>query len=78
MNGLKSRWHSLAEAASYRLQEDEGLSEQVAEEVVVSQSDALEVSGGVDLLKQLRELGLQHVDLQTHNRGIAEVHTNTF
>lgn len=41
---------------SYRLQEDEGLCEQVAEEVVVGQSDALEVSGGVDLLKQLREL----------------------
>lgn len=52
----------------YRLQEDEGLGEQVAEEVVMGQSDALKVSGGVDLLKQLRELGLQHIHLQTNNK----------
>lgn len=52
----------------YRLEEDEGLGEQVAEEVVVGQSDALKVSGGVDLLKQLRELRLQHVHLETNDR----------
>lgn len=50
-------------AGTDRLQEDKGLGQQVAQEVVVSQSDALEVSGGVDLLKQLRELRLQHVNL---------------
>lgn len=55
-------------SASYRLQEDEGLGEQVAEEMVVSQSDALKVSGGVNLLKQLRELRLQHVNLQTDRK----------
>lgn len=55
----------------YRLQEDEGLGEQVAEEVVVGQSDALKVSGGVDLLKQLRELRLQHVHLETTNKRTA-------
>lgn len=49
----------------YRFQEDEGLGEQVTEEVVVGQSDALKVSGGVDLLKQLRELRLQHIHLET-------------
>lgn len=48
----------------YRLQEDEGLGQQVAEEVVVGQADALKVSGGVDLLEQLRELRLQHVHLE--------------
>lgn len=52
----------------YRLQEDEGLGEQVTEEVVVGQSDALKISGGVDLLKQLRELRLQHIHLETNNR----------
>ncbi len=53
---------------SYWFQEDEGLSEQVAEEMVVSQADALKVSGGVDLLEQLRELRLQNVHLKSHNR----------
>lgn len=52
----------------YRFQQDEGLGEQVTEEVVVGQSDALKVSGGVDQLKQLRELRLQHIHLETHNR----------
>lgn len=52
----------------YRLQEDEGLGEQVTEEVVVGQTDALEVSGGVDLLEQLRELRLEHVHLR-HTAG---------
>lgn len=33
----------------------------------MSQSDALKISGGVDLLKQLRELGLQHINLHTNN-----------
>lgn len=50
--------------AADRLQENEGLGQQVAEEMVVGQSDALKVSGGVDLLKQLRELRLQHVHLR--------------
>ncbi|CAB1339115.1 unnamed protein product [Coregonus sp. 'balchen'] len=36
----------------------------VAKEVVVGQPDALKVSGGVDLLQQLRELRLQHVHLR--------------
>lgn len=31
----------------------------------MGQSDALKVSGGVDLLQQLRELRLQHIHLQT-------------
>lgn len=52
----------------YRLQEDEGLGEQVTEEVVVGQTDALKVSGGVDLLEQLRELRLEHVHLR-HTAG---------
>lgn len=52
----------------YRLQEDEGLGKQVTEEVVMGQSDALKISGGVDLLKQLRELRLQHIHLETNNR----------
>lgn len=53
---------------SYRFQQDEGLGQQVAQEVVVGQSDALEVSGGVDLLQQLGELGLQHVHLVAEGR----------
>lgn len=48
---------------SYRLQQDEGLGQQVAEEVIVGQPDALKVSGGVDLLEQLRKLRLQNVHL---------------
>ena len=38
---------------AHGLQQDEGLGQQVAEEVVVGQSDALKVPGGVDLLEQL-------------------------
>lgn len=52
----------------YRLQQDERLGQQVAEEVVMGQSDALKVSGGVDELQQLRELRLQHVHLETETR----------
>lgn len=52
------------EEGTYGLQEDEGLGQQVAQEVVVSQSDALKVPGGVDQLEQLRELRLQHVHLR--------------
>lgn len=59
-----SSWASFLFGVSYRLQEDEGLGQQVTEEMIVGQSDALEVSGGVDLLKQLRELRLQHIHLQ--------------
>lgn len=51
----------------YRLQEDEGLSQQIAQEMIVGQTDTLKVSGGVDLLKQLRELRLQDVHLETKN-----------
>lgn len=61
--GVTSFWFG----ESYRLQEDEGLSQQVTEEMIVGQSDALEVPGGVDLLEQLRELRLQHVHLQAKN-----------
>lgn len=42
----------------YRFEQDERLGQQVAQEVVVGQTDALKVSGGVDLLQQLGELGL--------------------
>lgn len=56
---------------SYRLQQDEGLGQQVAQKVVVGQSDALKVSGSVDLLQQLRELRLQHVHLVASSRKCA-------
>lgn len=52
----------------YRFEQDERLGQQVAQEVVVGQSDALKVSGGVDLLQQLGELGLQHVHLVAEGR----------
>lgn len=38
---------------TYRFQQDKGLSQQIAQEVVVSQSDAFKVSGRIDLMKQL-------------------------
>lgn len=53
----------------HRLEENEGLGEQVAEEMVVGQSDALKVSCGVDLLQQLRELRLQNIHLQTKGKS---------
>lgn len=65
--GIKSGTNDEA-AGSYRLQQDEGLGQQVAQEVVVGQSDALKVSGGIDLLQQLRELRLQHVHLVARSR----------
>lgn len=52
----------------YRFEQDERLGQQVAQEVVVGQSDALKVSGAVDLLQQLGELGLQHVHLVAEGR----------
>lgn len=60
----------------YRLQQDEGLSQQVTQEVVVGQSDALKVSGGVDLLKQLRELRLQNVHLEHKTQLKTVLHSN--
>lgn len=38
---------------TYRFQQDKGLSQQVAQEVVMSQSDAFKVTGRIDLMKQL-------------------------
>lgn len=35
---------------TYRFQQDKGLSQQVAKEVVVSQSDTFKVTGRVDLM----------------------------
>jgi len=42
-----------AASSTYRFQQDKGLGQQIAQEVVVSQSDAFKVSGRIDLMKQL-------------------------
>ena len=54
-----------AASSTYRFQQDKGLGQQIAQEVVVSQSDAFKVSGRIDLMKQLWELRLQHIYLKT-------------
>lgn len=61
---VMAQLQDLVQAVEHWLQEDEGLGQQVTEEVIVGQSDALKVSGGVDLLQQLRELRLQYIHLQ--------------
>lgn len=38
---------------TYRFQENERLGQEVAQKVIVSQSDTLKITGGVDLLKEL-------------------------